>query len=88
MAVDELAALYEGLEEPLDALAARYGIQQRGGEAPEDGEATETASGQGSGAPGDGAPAQEPDSGDRSSPDEPDFFNPPSREGSEGPRWG
>jgi len=87
MAVDELAALYEGLEEPLDALAARYGIA-RGRGAPDDGEATETASGEGPGAPGDGAPAQDPDPEGRPAPDEPDFLNPPSQEGPEGPRWG
>ena len=87
MPVDELAALYEGLEEPLDALAARYGILRgRGPVEPSD--AAETASrGDGHGQD-DGPAAREPAPGAETPSKERDPYAPPRREGPDDPRWG
>ncbi len=87
MPVDELAALYEGLEEPLDALAARYGILRgRGPVEPSD--ATETASrGDGHGQDDDPA-AGEPASGAETTSEERAPYAPQRREGPDDPRWG
>ncbi len=85
MAVDELAALYEGLEEPLDALAARYGIPRE--RSPGEGQdVTETASMGDHGPSGDASTDRE--DGEQEVPDERDLFTPPRREGSDDPRWG
>jgi hypothetical protein len=84
MPVDELAALYEGLEEPLDALAARYGIL-RGRSSDEGGGAAETASRNDAG-PSGNDPTDRGEEG-QEAPEDRDPF-PPHREGSDDPRWG
>lgn len=88
MPVDELAALYEGLEEPLDALAARFGIPRsaEAAEGDDAGEAAETASTDESTASGEGSSTDTDEEPPRA--EEPDFFSPPPREGSDDPRWG